>query len=123
MAVVEKRGVGAGGQQGVDLNSPPYAIHNGKILPYVCNCDVTRKCSDRSSLPQHPGDQRDTLRRNCGARRTQHVWAHGGKDDKPCCSIGPARKASILDQQIYIPLCWKMDWSLGISDPLCARLG
>ncbi|KAJ8583907.1 hypothetical protein M405DRAFT_827759 [Rhizopogon salebrosus TDB-379] len=28
MAVVEKRGVGAGGQQGVDLNSPPYAIHN-----------------------------------------------------------------------------------------------
>ncbi|KAJ8591089.1 glycoside hydrolase family 31 protein [Rhizopogon salebrosus TDB-379] len=28
MAVVEKRGAGAGGQQGVDLNSPPYAIHN-----------------------------------------------------------------------------------------------
>jgi len=31
MAVIAKRGVGAGGEQGVDLNSPPYAIHNGKI--------------------------------------------------------------------------------------------
>lgn len=25
-----RRGVGAGEQTGVDLNSPPYAIHNGK---------------------------------------------------------------------------------------------
>jgi alpha-glucosidase len=31
MTVTEKRGVGAGGEQSVDLNSPPYAIHNGKI--------------------------------------------------------------------------------------------
>ncbi|KAJ8595178.1 hypothetical protein M405DRAFT_759499, partial [Rhizopogon salebrosus TDB-379] len=29
MTVTEKRGVGAGGEQSVDLNSPPYAIHNG----------------------------------------------------------------------------------------------
>ncbi|KAG0697210.1 glycoside hydrolase family 31 protein [Suillus ampliporus] len=28
MTVVEKRGVGSGAEQGVDLNSPPYAIHN-----------------------------------------------------------------------------------------------
>ncbi|OJA14820.1 hypothetical protein AZE42_04200, partial [Rhizopogon vesiculosus] len=28
MTVIEKRGVGAGGEQGVNLNTPPYAIHN-----------------------------------------------------------------------------------------------
>jgi len=33
MTVIEKRGVGAGGEQGVNLNNPPYAIHNGKFLP------------------------------------------------------------------------------------------
>ncbi|KAJ8584016.1 glycoside hydrolase family 31 protein [Rhizopogon salebrosus TDB-379] len=29
MTMTEKRGVGAGGERGIDLNSPPYAIHNG----------------------------------------------------------------------------------------------
>jgi alpha-glucosidase len=29
MTIIEKRGVGAGSEEGVDLNSPPYAIHNG----------------------------------------------------------------------------------------------
>ncbi|KAG0697209.1 glycoside hydrolase family 31 protein [Suillus ampliporus] len=29
MPVIEKRGVGASGEQGINLNSPPYAIHNG----------------------------------------------------------------------------------------------
>ncbi|KAG2123725.1 glycosyl hydrolases family 31-domain-containing protein [Suillus cothurnatus] len=28
---VEERGVGAGGEQGVNLNTPPYAIHNGSF--------------------------------------------------------------------------------------------
>jgi alpha-glucosidase len=28
---VEERGVGAGGEQGVNLNTPPYAIHNGRF--------------------------------------------------------------------------------------------
>lgn len=27
---ITKRGTGAGDQDGVDLNEPPYAIHNGK---------------------------------------------------------------------------------------------
>lgn len=27
-----KRGEGAGGEQGVNLNAPPYAIHNGALL-------------------------------------------------------------------------------------------
>jgi alpha-glucosidase len=31
MTLVEKRGVGAGREEGADLNNPPYAIHNGKI--------------------------------------------------------------------------------------------
>jgi alpha-glucosidase len=33
MTVIEKRGVGAGGEQSVSLDSPPYAIHNGKFRP------------------------------------------------------------------------------------------
>jgi alpha-glucosidase len=42
-AVVEKRGIGAGGEQGVNLNSPPYAIHNGKFhLSYARGFDLTR---------------------------------------------------------------------------------
>lgn len=29
-AILHKRGVGAGNQAGVDLNYPPYHIHNGE---------------------------------------------------------------------------------------------
>jgi alpha-glucosidase len=29
--IVNKRGLGAGQQKGVDLNAPPYAIHNGEL--------------------------------------------------------------------------------------------
>ena len=33
-SAVSKRGLGAGKQTGVDLNTPPYAIHNG-AQPYL----------------------------------------------------------------------------------------
>lgn len=29
---LSKRGIGAGGEPNVNLTSPPYAIHNGKVL-------------------------------------------------------------------------------------------
>jgi alpha-glucosidase len=40
MTMVEKRGVGAGSEEGVDLNNPPYAIHNGKIRSFYTNVAI-----------------------------------------------------------------------------------
>lgn len=31
LTTLSKRGIGAGKQTGVDLNTPPYAIHNGNL--------------------------------------------------------------------------------------------
>lgn len=36
---LNKRGIGAGNQSGVDVNSPPYAIHNG--MPFDFNISFT----------------------------------------------------------------------------------
>jgi hypothetical protein len=34
--IIEKQGVGASSEEGVNLNSPPYAIHNGmNQFPYT----------------------------------------------------------------------------------------
>ena len=54
MAVIAKRGVGAGGEQGVDLNSPPYAIHNGKIRSLYFTWDGIHNSVKRSNWSPLP---------------------------------------------------------------------
>ena len=35
---VSKRGLGAANETGIDINNPPYAIHNGKVPQFKDEC-------------------------------------------------------------------------------------
>jgi len=44
-ATPSKRGIGAGNETGVDLNTPPYAIHNGRYSQVIHISLLTRSIS------------------------------------------------------------------------------
>jgi hypothetical protein len=81
---LEQRGIGAGGQTGVDLNTPPYAIHNGKhrsystsfaslslfyIYAFPLTASIFLVFRQRPPLPPHPRHERNPRWRNRRARR------------------------------------------------------
>ena len=55
-----KRGLGAGGQEDVDLNVPPYAIHNGQSRPFRKEGVLDSLLRQWSSISARPSDQRHT---------------------------------------------------------------
>jgi len=89
---LKRRGLGAGKQNDVDLNEPPYAIHNGKsVLGFVIDkILLTLFLRERATFNPRIGHERYARRWTGGIRCTQSLGFDGGKGDPSCTSRDPA---------------------------------
>ena len=111
---INKRGLGAGQEKGVDLNTPPYAIHNGKSNSI---CDMVDANINRfwSFIYKHTCYQRVPCWRSGWTGRPQSL----GDDGRKGYPYSPTRYSSgektVYHQPFYFPLVRPVDGSLGMS--------
>lgn len=105
-----RRGVGAGAEPGVNLNAPPYMIHNGEYARFdVRECmqsywTLIHVISHRRPFYQYIGDQLNPCGRNRGSRRAQHVGHDGRKSDTSRIARASTWKATGYNCALNIPV-------------------
>lgn len=113
-STLSKRGLGAGDQDGVQINMPPYAIHNGESLRYlrsrqICVDTTTRL---RRSIYAYNCDQCYTRGWAGGTRRSQSLGSHGREDDPSSAVTAPAQEKTFPDQPLNVRQFRKVDGPL-----------
>ena len=114
-STLSKRGLGAGDQDGVQINMPPYAIHNGESF-----CAILRSrqiCADtttrlRRSIFAYNCDQCYTRGWAGGTRRSQSLGSHGREGDPSSAVTAPAQEKTFLDQPLNVRQFRKVDGPL-----------
>lgn len=108
------RGLGAGEETGIDLNEPPYAIHNGQLPNHIPLIAAYIEVRQWPPLITHHRHKRNARWGNSRAGCTQHVGSDGGEGFASCSSGNLPWKPPLFDQQVNVSVLWKMVGPLGM---------